>query len=119
MDRPGLLIRGLVVLACVATVMLGLSSAAQGILPGPAIAGPGELAVGARLLAIGCLGLLFAGTLWVCIRPDRLFPISQIRFGDGEPRGDRSDRRRKRLLRWSGAMVLAGVAGSMLSGLLM
>ena len=118
MDPPGLLLRGTLAIGCLAGVTLGLSTALQGILPGPAVGAPGGLAVGAGLLAIGCLVLLAFGTLWVCVRPHSLFPIAQIRFGDGESRCNRSDRLRNLVFRWSGVVAVAAVTGSMLAGLL-
>ncbi len=118
MDRPGLLIRGLLALGCAAMVSLGLSSTVQGLLPGLEMTGSGTIGFGSRMLAIACLVLLLAGTLVVSVRPDWLFPRAQIRFSEGETRGERSDRRRKRILRWSGAVVLLGVVGSVVSGLL-
>lgn len=117
MDRPGLLIRGLLVIACAATIILGLSTTVQALIPGFAVSGSGAIGIGSRLLAIACLLLLLGGTLAVCVRPEWLFPRAQIRFGEGESRGDRTDRRRKFALRMSGAAVLLGVVGSIVSGL--
>ena len=118
MDPPGLLLRGMLALGCMAGVTLGLSAALQGILPGPAISAPGGIAVGARLLAIGGLVLLALGTLWVCVRPHSIFPIAQIRLGEGESRCNRSDRLRNLVLRWSGAVAVVAVTGSVVAGLL-
>ncbi len=118
MDLPGLLLRGMLAIGCLAGVTLGLSAALQGILPGPTIRAPGGFAVGAGLLVIGCLVLLSFGTLWVCVRPHSLFPIAQIRFGDGETRCNRSDRLRNLVFRWSGVVAVAAVTGSLLAGLL-
>ena len=118
MDPPGLLLRGGLALGGMAGLTFGSYAALQGIFPAPVINAPGSFAVGARLLAIGCTIVLAAGTLWVCVRPRSLFPMAQIRLGEGADRCGRSDRLRRMVLRWSGALAGAAVTGSMLAGLL-
>lgn len=118
MDPPGLFLRGTLAIGCLAGFTLGLSAALRGLLSRPAISAPGGLAVGADILAIGCMALLASGILWVSVRPHWLFPVAQIRFGDGESRCNRSDRLRNLVFRWSGVVAVAAVTGSMLAGLL-
>ena len=118
MDRPGLLLRGLFALSCAAAVTIGLSMALQGLLPGPLLSAPGALAIGVRLLPVACLFVLGLGILWMGIRPNSVFPVAQMRFGEGELRSDRSDLRRNLIFRLGGAVAAVAVTGSMLAGIL-
>ena len=67
---------------------------------------------------VGCLVVLALATLWVGMRPHTVFPVAQIRLGEGESRSDRSDRRRVLVFRMSGLVAVVAVTGSMLVGLL-
>lgn len=118
MDRPGLLLRGLFALSCTTVIAVGLSAGLRGLLPGPLLSAPEALVLGVRLLPVACLVVLALGIAWVGMRPRSVFPAAQIRFGDGESRSDRSDRRRNLVLRLSGLVALVAVTGSMLAGLL-
>lgn len=118
MDRPGLLLRGFLILGCIAALTVGLFTALQAMLLGAAINAPGVLAVPARLLPVGCLVTLAFGTLWVGMRPKSIFPAAQIRLGEGESRSDRSDRLRSLVFGLSGVVAVVAVAGSLLAGLL-
>ena len=118
MDSPGLLFRGLLALGCLVGITLGGSTILRGILPGSLLSVPASVALGTRLVALGCLALLALLTLWAGMHPRSLFPVAQFRFGDGESRSNRSDRRRNLVLRWSGVVAAVGATGSMLAGIL-
>ena len=117
-NRAGLLFRGLLALGSLAGITLGVSAILRGLLPGSLVSTLSPAAFGARLVAVVCLGLLALGTLWLGTRPKSLFPNAQFRFGEGESRSDRSDRRRALVFRLSGIVVAAGATGSILAGLL-
>ena len=117
-DSPGLLFRGLLALGCLVGITLGGSTILRGILPGSLLSVPASVALGTRLVALGCLALLALLTLWAGMHPRSLFPVAQFRFGDGDSRSNRSDRRRNLVLRWSGVVAAVGATGSMLAGIL-
>lgn len=117
-NRAGLLFGGLLALGSLAGITLGASAILQGLLPDSLLSTLSPLAFGARLVTAVCLGLLALGTLWFAARPRALFPIAQFRFGEGEVRSSRSDRRRALVFRLSGIVVAAGATGSVLAGLL-
>jgi hypothetical protein len=117
MRAPELLFRGLLALACLVGISLGLSAILGGLLPGSLEGFPASLEIGLRLLAVGSLLLLALGVTWVGVHPRSLFPIAQFQFGEGECRSDRSDRNRALLFRLSGMLAAAGATGSILVGL--
>lgn len=118
MDSPGLLFRGLLGLGCLVGIALAGSTILREILPASLLSVPAAFARGTRLVALGCLVLLALGTLWAGVHPRSLFPAAQFRFGEGEARSNRSDRRRNLVLRLGGVAAAVGATGSMLAGIL-
>ena len=117
-NTAGLLFGGLLALGSLAGITLGASAILQELLPGSLLGTLSSFAFGARLVTAACLGLLALGTIWFATRPKTLSPIAQFRFGEGEARSNRSDRRRALVFRLSGMVVAAGATGSVLAGLL-